>query len=226
MGDLQRMTQFKDKSQQHIHNINVGLFNYPVLMAADVLVYKATKVPVGEDQVQHLELSREICRKFNSRFGDIFPEPAPILSQAQRILGLDGKAKMSKSMNNYISLDMDAETLWNHLRGAFTDPQRLRKSDPGRPEICNIFTLHGFFTPEEKRREIERDCRSARLGCFDCKKILTDNIVAHLTPIQERKRQWQNRLSDVKDILTGGADRSRKVASETLAEVRQAMGLR
>ncbi|MDP7126760.1 MAG: tryptophan--tRNA ligase, partial [Candidatus Marinimicrobia bacterium] len=138
MGHLERMTQFKDKAGQNEKNVNVGLFDYPVLQTADILLYKGSAVPVGDDQVQHIELSREIARKFNSRYGKLFPEPQHILSNAPRIMGLDGKNKMSKSMNNYISLIEDPEAIWKKLSRAVTDENRKRRDDPGNPDICNV----------------------------------------------------------------------------------------
>lgn len=225
MGELQRMTQFKDKAEQHKHNVNTALFTYPVLMAADVLAYKATLVPVGDDQVQHLELARDIARRFNQRFGEVFPEPMPRLSKAPRIMGLDGAAKMSKSKGNTIALSESAETAWNKLKRAFTDPQRLRRTDLGRPEVCNIFTMHKAITPDEKVAEIDRECRVAGIGCGDCKKLLFDNLMTELGPIQESLRSWRSRPEDVRDILREGADRCRTIAETTLVEVRRHMGL-
>jgi len=145
IGELERMTQFKDKARQHRENINMGLMDYPVLQAADILIYKAGYVPVGEDQVQHIELSREVARKFNNRFSPLFPEPQAILSHAPRILGVDGINKMSKSMNNYIGILEDKDIIWEKLRTAVTDVNRVRRKDPGNPELCNIYTIIGHF---------------------------------------------------------------------------------
>lgn len=225
MGELQRMTQFKDKAEQHKHNINAALFTYPVLMAADVLAYKATLVPVGDDQVQHLELARDIARRFNQRFGEVFPEPAPRLSKAPRIMGLDGAAKMSKTKGNTIALGDAPDVVWNKLKRAFTDPQRLRRSDPGRPEVCNIFAMHRVLTPPEVVEGIDRDCRTAAIGCGDCKKLLNDNMMAELGPIQEKTAYWNARPDEVRAILREGAERCRVTAEATLTEVREAMGL-
>ena len=142
MGELNRMTQFKEKSEEHKQNVNAGLFTYPILMAADVLLYKATVIPVGDDQVQHLELAREVARRFDARFGEVFPEPKPVLSTTPRIMGLDGKTKMSKTRGNTIDIFDPPAVIEKKLKTAFTDPQKLRKGDPGRPEICNVFTMH------------------------------------------------------------------------------------
>ncbi len=225
MGELQRMTQFKDKAEQHKNNVNAALFTYPVLMAADVLVYKATLVPVGDDQVQHLELARDVARRFNQRFGEIFPEPTPRLSKAPRIMGLDGAAKMSKTKGNTIALSDAPDVVWNKLKRAFTDPQRLRRTDPGRPEVCNIFTMHQAITPPETVAQIDRDCRSAAIGCGDCKKIFFDNVMNELGPIQERMRAWSAQPDEVRAILRDGAERCRAIAESTMSEVRQCMGL-
>jgi len=226
MGELGRMTQFKEKSKQHQDNINVGLFDYPVLQAADILLYKADRVPVGEDQVQHIELSREIARKFNLRFGEIFPEPQAILSPTPRVLGLDGKAKMSKSMNNYIGVVEDPKSIRSKLATAVTDENRKRRTDPGNPDICNLFTLHKSFSRQEQIDMVDMECRRAGIGCVDCKKILADNMIEELTPIRERCQALQNEPDRVRDVLERGADRCKKIATETIDEVRRAMGLR
>ncbi len=226
IGDLNRMTQFKDKSEQHQHNVNAGLFTYPILMAADILVYKATAVPVGEDQVQHLELSREICRRFNRRYGAIFPEPKALLTKTSRIMGLDGKTKMSKSQGNSIDLFDAPKKVEKKLKSAFTDETKLRLGDPGRPEVCNVFTIHTALTDLRGVQEIEADCRSGALGCGDCKKRLTEAVNRELAPIQERAAQLRNNPKRVLEILGDGAGVARGIATETLREVRDAMGLR
>ncbi len=226
MGELQRMTQFKDKSEQHRHNVNAGLFTYPVLMATDILLYRASLVPVGDDQVQHLELSRDIARRFNQRFkARVFPEPKPRLSKASRIMGLDGQAKMAKSKGNTIALSEDERSIGKKLKGAYTDPQRLRREDPGRPEVCNIFTIHQAVSPEETVKEIDRQCRSAGIGCGDCKKILQENLMTELRPVQDRLQEYRKRPDEVWDILREGANRCRPWAEETMSDVRRCMGL-
>jgi tryptophanyl-tRNA synthetase len=225
MGDLQRMTQFKDKSDQHKQNVNAGLFTYPVLMAADILVYRAQVVPVGDDQVQHLELAREITRKFNARFGPVFPEPQPRLSRTPRILGLDGKAKMSKSLNNTISLLDPPETIRKKLKGAFTDPQKLKRNDPGRPEICNVFTMHTALSAPARVAEIEVNCRSGALGCGDCKQMLGDAMIAELEPIRDKTLELRAEPKRVLQVLRDGGARARGAAETTMKDVRAAMGL-
>jgi tryptophanyl-tRNA synthetase len=186
MGDLQRMTQFKEKSAEKEH-VLVGLFTYPVLMSADILLYKATVVPVGEDQVQHIELTRDTARRYNHRFGNVFPEPKPRLSHAPRIMGLDGQTKMSKSRGNTIGLFEDKDSFWNKLRGAFTDPQRLRRSDPGRPEVCNIYTMHKAISTPEQVELTYKECTTAQRGCIDCKKILQENFERELVPLRTKR---------------------------------------
>lgn len=225
IGHLERMTQFKDKAARHRENVNAGLFAYPVLQAADILLYKAEIVPVGEDQVQHLELSREIARKFNGRYGDIFPEPKELLSDAPRVMGLDAENKMSKSMNNYIGLTESPEVIWKKLSVAVTDPARKKRSDPGTPEICNIYHLHKYFSSNEEIDWSANGCRTAGIGCLECKKVLSDNIVQELAPIREKARELENDPSYVHDVLRRGAERCRELAQETMREVRSSMGL-
>jgi tryptophanyl-tRNA synthetase len=218
------MTQFKEKSEGREHTL-VGLFTYPVLMSADILLYKATVVPVGEDQVQHIELARETARRFNHRFGPVFPEPKSRLSSAPRIMGLDGQSKMSKSKGNTLGLFEDREAFWNKLRGAFTDPQRLRRSDPGRPEICNIYTMHkAVSTPEEVALTYE-ECTTARRGCVDCKKVLMESLDRELVPLRVRRAEIESHPERLREALGDGASKARKIAEETLREVRPAMGL-
>ncbi len=226
MGILERMTQFKDKARQNEKNINVGLFDYPVLQTADILLYKGCAVPIGEDQVQHVELSREIARKFNTRYGELFPEPQHILSNAPRIMGLDGKNKMSKSMNNYISLTEEPEAIWKRLSRAVTDENRKRRDDPGNPDICNVFTLHKYFSTGSELERINNECRSAEIGCVDCKKILSDNMIKELEPVREKSLELINNPGLVTDALNTGAQKCQKIAKETMSEVRSLMGLR
>lgn len=226
IGELERMTQFKDKSSR-FESVPAGLLNYPVLMAADILLYRADLVPVGEDQVQHLELTREICRKWNQEFAggaQFFPEPQPLLSEAKRIVGLDGQAKMSKSLGNTIGLLDPPEEIWNKLRPAKTDPARLRRQDPGNPDVCNIYSLHKYFSPPETVTLVADNCRSAGWGCIDCKKVLAGNINAALTPIRERAAELTARPEQVVELLGAGAGKARQLAGETMREVRDRMG--
>jgi len=224
LGELERQTQFKDKAQRQ-ESVAMGLLAYPVLQAADVLLYKASLVPVGEDQVQHLELMREIARRWNARYGrDFFPEPQPLLTRTKRVLGLDGKAKMSKSLGNTIGLFESPEAIWEKLRPAATDPARKTRKDPGTPEICNIFTLHQGFSPPDTVEEVAQKCRTAGWGCLDCKRVLADNMIKTLAPIRERAAKFKLNPMGVREWLRAGADKARSLAQRTIAEVRDKMG--
>ena len=226
IGELERMTQFKEKGRQHRDNINVGLLSYPVLQAADILIYKANHVPVGEDQIQHVELCREIARKFNARYGDVFPEPKVILSSAPRILGLDGKSKMSKSMNNYIGLLEPPEAIWEKLRTAATCEHRQRRTDPGHPEHCNIFTMHQAFSKPDQIESIDHTCRTAGIGCIECKKILFENLMKELEPIQRRVKEMNEKPEYIADVLRTGARRCKSVVEKVMDEVREKIGVK
>lgn len=228
LGELERMTQFKDKAQR-LESVPAGLLSYPVLQAADILLYRADVVPVGEDQLQHLELTREIARKWNQLFAPAdtpyFPEPQGQLTKARRIVGLDGQAKMSKSLGNTIGLTETPEEIWAKLRPAITDPARVKKSDPGNPDNCKaIYELHKHFSPPETLTEVEQKCRSAGWGCLDCKRVLADNMNTALAPIRERAAELKARPGDVTALLADGAARARAIARETMREVRDRMG--
>jgi tryptophanyl-tRNA synthetase len=227
MGDLGRMTQFKEKGEGKDF-VGVGLFTYPVLMSADILLYKATVVPVGEDQLQHLELARETVRRFNHRFPgldgtDVFVEPKVRLSAAPRIMGLDGESKMSKSKGNTIGLFEDPKPFWEKLKKAYTDPQRLRLSDPGRPEICNVFTMHKAISPKETQDEVVANCTGAKWGCVACKQVLFDNFQKELVPLRTKREQLS--IDHVRQAMGDGAAKARRIAVETMKEVRAVMGL-
>jgi tryptophanyl-tRNA synthetase len=224
LGELERQTQFKEKSQRQ-ESIAAGLLNYPILQAADVLLYKGRLVPVGEDQVQHLELMREISRRWNARFGEgYFPEPQPLLTKSKRVLGLDGQTKMSKSLGNTIGLFDSPETIWNKLRPAATDPARKTRKDPGNPDLCNIFTIHQGFSPPATQADVAQKCRTAGWGCLDCKRVLADNIIAALTPIRERADALKREPQGLIDRLRAGAAKARALATVTISEVRDRMG--
>jgi tryptophanyl-tRNA synthetase len=227
MGLLSRMTQFKEKSKQHEANVNVGLFDYPVLQASDILLYKGEAVPVGEDQVQHVELTRDIARKFNLRYGETFPEPAAVVpKEGARIMGLDGQGKMSKSLNNYIGLLEPSEKVWDKLRPAVTDPARKLRTDKGTPEVCNIYTLHRSFSPPDVQEWAAEGCRTAGIGCIDCKKALHGEMMKTLEPIQDKAQELQKQPDQVRDVLEDGAKKAREIAVKTMEEVRERMGLR
>jgi len=224
LGELERMTQYKDKAARQ-ESVLAGLLNYPILQAADILLYHAVGVPVGEDQVQHIELTREIARKWNARFGEYFPEPEAIVGKVRRVLGLDGQAKMSKSIGNTIGILESADEIWEKIRVALTDPQRKRRDDPGNPNVCNIFSLHRHFSSEADIAWADEGCRSAGIGCIDCKRRLTENIVESLRPIRERAMQLRQQPDYVLEVLRDGAERARTVSRDTMAEVRRRMGL-
>jgi tryptophanyl-tRNA synthetase len=241
LGELERQTQFKDKASRE-QSVTAGLLNYPVLQAADILLYRAELVPVGEDQVQHLELSREIARKWNSRFDTplvarkagtskkeeapgFFPEPKALLTPARRIMGLDGQAKMSKSLGNTIDLLESPQSIWEKLRPAVTDPKRVRRSDPGTPEVCNIYHLHKAFSPAATVEHVAVQCRTAGWGCIDCKKVLAESIEKELVPIRNRAKEIAANPKRVVDVLAAGADHARSVARQTMGEVKTKMGL-
>jgi tryptophanyl-tRNA synthetase len=224
-GELSRQTQFKDKSERNPDQVNAGLFSYPVLQAADILLYGAHRVPVGEDQRQHLELAREIVRKWNARFGETFVEPQPLFSTTPKILGLDGQAKMSKSIGNTIGLREPEKVVWDKLRVAATDPARVRRTDPGDPNKCNIFTLHKFFSDAERQGVVVQGCTTAGIGCIDCKKMLFEGLKADLDRMREAREKLQAVPGRVDEILAAGAQRARAVAQETIKVVRERLGL-
>ncbi len=226
LGELERMTQFKDKAQQHRRNVNVGLLDYPVLQAADILLYKGEVVPVGEDQVQHVEFTREIARYFNGRYGDTFPECEAKLTATPRVAGLDGDSKMSKSKGNFIGLMEGRDEIWAKVGPAKTDPARVRRSDPGTPEKCNIFSYHRLATPEpELSGTVAQGCRTAGIGCIDCKKIFLKHLLEVLDPIRERYLSLRARPAEVRALLDFHGRHCRGVAAATMLEVREKMGL-
>lgn len=221
---LMRVPTFKEKVKMQPDNVNYGLLGYPVLMTADIILYKAEFVPVGEDQLPHLELAREIVRRFNSLYGDTFPEPKPKLTTAPMIVGLDGAQKMSKQLNNHIELAATAEETRQRIMTAYTDPTRLRKTDPGHPDTCNVFHLHQAFFPD-KAREVPDECRSARMGCVQCKNMLAEEINSVLAPLRERRQELESKPDYVDDVLSEGARRARALARQTMIEVRERMNL-
>jgi tryptophanyl-tRNA synthetase len=227
LGELERQTQYKDKSARQ-ESVITGVLTYPVLQAADILLYHATRIPVGEDQVQHLELSREISRRWNARFAadePYFPEPQPLLTPVRRLMGLDGQAKMSKSLNNTIGLLESREEIWEKLRPAVTDPARIRKTDAGNPDVCNIYSLHRAFSDVATQETVAANCRSAAWGCIDCKKVLASSMEDVLVPIRGRAAEINATPSFVTDVLNEGAKRARTTAQQTMREVYDRMGL-
>ncbi len=224
LGWLLRVPTFKEKIKLQPQNVNYGLVGYPVLMTADIVLYKADTVPVGEDQLPHLELSREIARRFNSIFGDTFPEPEAKLTSFPMILGLDGKQKMSKQLGNDIEISLSPEETIARVKTAVTDPARRFRHDPGHPEICNVYSLHKYFTPL-KLEEMASDCHSAKIGCVDCKMLLANEINAMLQPFREKRRELADKPDYIRDVLADGAKRASVIAGETLQEAKEKMGL-
>ena len=220
---LERNPTLKDQIRDlHIDYVTFGHFGYPVLQGADILLYKGEFVPVGEDQVPHVEISREIARKFNNQYGEVFPEPEPLLTKFSRLPGLDGNAKMSKSLGNTILISDDTETIKNKLKKAVTDPNKIRKGDPGNPDICLVFAYHKKFNSEQVS-EIESGCRSGALGCVDCKMNCAAKISAFFEPVRAMRPHYENNLSEVKDILHEGERKARLVAEETMKQVHNKM---
>jgi tryptophanyl-tRNA synthetase len=252
LGELERQTQFKEKASRE-ESVPAGLLNYPVLQAADILLYRAELVPVGEDQVQHLELSREIARKWNARFdlrappakgasgakpvpaaardsspsapGGFFPEPKALLTPTRRVMGLDGQAKMSKSLGNTVDLLEDPASVWEKLKPAVTDPKRVRRTDPGTPEVCNIYHLHKAFSSLATVEHVAVQCRTAGWGCIDCKKVLHESMEKELAPIRARAKDIAANPKKLKDDLAAGAEHARTEAQKTMREVKKKMGL-
>src|ERR1700692_2836891 len=250
LGELERQTQFKEKASRE-ESVPAGLLNYPVLQAADILLYRAELVPVGEDQMQHLELSREIARKWNARFdvraptakhasgvkpvpardgsasapGGFFPEPKALLTPTRRVMGLDGQAKMSKSLGNTVDLLEDPAAIWEKLKPAVTDPKRVRRTDPGTPEVCNIYHLHKAFSPPATVEHVAVQCRTAGWGCLDCKKVLHESMEKELAPIRARATEIAANPKKMKSDLAAGVEHARSEAGKTMKEVKQKMGL-
>lgn len=222
---LERNPTLKDQVRDlNIENIIYGHLGYPILQSADILLYKGEAVPVGEDQVPHVEITREIARKFNKQYGFVFREPKPLLTKFSRLVGLDGDAKMSKSLNNTILLSDEPETVEQKLKKAKTDPEKIRRNDPGRPEICLVFSYHKKFNPDEVN-EIESGCRSGELGCVDCKLKCSAKINEFLIPILESRKNYESDLNTVKDIIADGERRAKVTAERTMNDVRSVMNL-
>jgi tryptophanyl-tRNA synthetase len=219
---LERNPTYKDKRQQGVDN-SAGLLNYPVLQTADIVLYKATHVPVGKDQAAHLEISREIVRAFNNRYGPIFPEPQAVFTEAPVVIGTDGVAKMSKSANNTIPIFAEPDEIRRLVMSMVTDTQRIKRSDPGRPEICNVCQLHRFFGGDYL--QIWHGERTAQTGCVDTKKLLAERIIEHFRPMREKRLQLAADAGVVEEILAAGAARVRPLAEQTMRDVREVVGI-
>ena len=223
---LERNPTYKEQIKELVEkDLNTyGFLGYPVLQAADILIYKANFVPVGVDQLPHVEITREIARRFNYLYKEVFPIPEPILTEMPKILGIDGR-KMSKSYHNAIYLSDPPKVIREKTLQMFTDKTRLRKTDPGHPDICNVFSFHKLYTLAEKVNQIEEDCKKALIGCVECKKLLAENLIKGLAPIQEKRSYYQEHLEELKDIIDAGIKKARSVATTTLEEAKEAIGI-
>jgi tryptophanyl-tRNA synthetase len=221
---LLRVPTFKEKVRTQPDNVNYGLVGYPVLMTADIALYKGEIVPVGEDQLPHLELAREIVRRFNSLYGFVFPEPQAKLTSSPSVLGLDGVQKMSKSYNNHVDIGASPREILERVMAGVTDPARRYRSDPGHPDICNVFRLHQFFSPA-RVDEIALECRRAGIGCVDCKKLLAQDIASALEPFREKRAILASKRNYVAEVLAEGDNRAEAIARETMREVKEKMKL-
>lgn len=223
---LERNPTLKDQLRDlNMENVSYGHLGYPVLQAADILLYKGEVVPVGEDQLPHVEITRELARRFNLQYGNVFPEPEPKLTKFSRLPGLDGVAKMSKSLNNALYLSDEPETVKAKMKKAVTDPLKVRRGDPGRPEVCVVYMYHQRFSPAEEVLEVETGCRSGALGCVDCKMKAAARINEMLAPILERRKHYENNTAEVEQILHSGEARARAVAQATMNDVHEKMNL-
>ena len=226
LGKLTDLPTFKEKVRQQPHNINYGLVGYPVLMTADIALYKADFVPVGVDQAPHLEFAREVVRSFNFRYStDVLIEPQMKNTETPKVLGTDGKRKMSKSLNNHIELAATPQETMERVMTMLTDPQRVRRSDPGNPDVCNVFSMHKIFSKEEEIAMINLECRRAGIGCVDCKKIYSKNLNTYLEPFRARRAESASDPDHVWDVLQDGAKRAKQIAEQTMKEVRSAVEL-
>ena len=215
--------QLKELTQKDIYTY--GFLGYPVLQAADILMYKANGVPVGEDQAPHVELTREIARRFNGLYNsEVFPEPATLLAPTSKILGID-RRKMSKSYNNAIFLTDSDDEIYSKTEQMITDPQRARRSDPGNPDICNLFSFHEIYSPAPTVEDINMDCRAAKIGCVECKKIMAKNLCQAMAPIRDKRRELESDMKKVRDIIKDGNNRAQSIARKTMSEVREAVGI-
>ena len=226
LGKLTDLPTFKDKVRENPNNINYGLVGYPVLMAADILLYGTDFVPVGIDQAPHLEFTREVVRSFNYRYGKpVLKEPQMKATSVPKVLGIDGVQKMSKSLNNHIELAATPEETTQRVMQMVTDPARVRRSDPGNPDVCNVFSLHKIFSPQADVDMVNVECRRAGIGCVDCKKLLAKNLNAHLEPFRARRTDLDKNPAYIWDVLDDGARRANVLAEETMVSVRNAIGL-
>src|SRR5215210_4223161 len=225
-GKLTDLPTFKDKVRQQPENVNYGLVGYPVLMTADIVLYKTDVVPVGIDQAPHLEFAREIVRSFNYRYNTkVLIDPQVKHTEIKKVLGIDGKEKMSKSLNNHIELASTPEETTARVREMVTDPARMKRTDPGNPDVCNVYTMHKIFSPQTDVDMVNVECRRAGIGCVDCKKLFAKNLNSHLEPFRAKRAELESQPTYVQDVLEDGAKRARVIAQKTMEEVREAMAL-
>ena len=226
LGKLTELPTFKEKIKQQPKNVNYGLVGYPVLMASDIVLYKANAVPVGVDQAPHLEFTREIVRSFNYRYNtNVLIEPEMKVTKVPKVIGIDGVQKMSKSLDNHIELASTPEETQKRVMMMMTDPQRKLRSDPGDPDVCNVFSFHKIFSSKEDVDMVNVECRKAGIGCVECKKLLAKNLNNYLSPLRERRAELAKKPDDVWNVLYDGADRARVIADQTIREVHEAIGL-
>lgn len=226
LGKLTDLPTFKEKARQQPHNINYGLVGYPVLMAADIAIYKADVVPVGVDQAPHIEFTREVVRSFNYRYkSNVLIEPQMKATEYPKVLGIDGQQKMSKSLNNHIELASTPEETTVRVMQMVTDPQRLRRSDPGNPDVCNVFSLHKIFSLIDEIGTIDVECRRAGIGCVQCKQKLARNLNQNLEPFRSLRSELAGEPDHVWDVLSNGQQRASIIAKQTIREVKDAIGL-
>lgn len=226
MGKLTDLPTFKEKLAQQPENANYGLLGYPVLMTADIVLYKTDIVPVGIDQAPHLEFAREIVRSFNYRYNTkVLIEPQVKHTEILKVLGIDGKAKMSKSLNNHIELASTPEETTARVKDMVTDPARIKRTDPGDPDVCNVFSMHKIFSSKDEIEMVNVECRRAGIGCVGCKKLFAKNLNAHLEPFRAKRAELASKPDFVSAVLNDGAKRARTIAQTTMAEVREAMQL-
>jgi tryptophanyl-tRNA synthetase len=225
-GKLTDLPTFKEKVRQQPENVNYGLLGYPVLMTADIVLYKTDVVPVGIDQAPHLEFAREIVRSFNYRYNTkVLIEPQVKHTEIKKVIGIDGKDKMSKSLNNHIELASTPEETTARVREMVTDPARVRRTDPGNPDVCNVYTMHKIFSTSADIDMVNVECRRAGIGCVDCKKLLAANLNTHLEPFRDRREEFASKPGYVQEVLDTGAKRARIIAEKTMEEVREAIQL-
>ena len=226
LGKLTDLPTFKEKVAQQPENVNYGLLGYPVLMTADIVLYKTDLVPVGVDQAPHVEFAREIVRSFNYRYNTkVLVEPQVKHTEVPKVIGIDGKAKMSKSLNNHIELAATPEETTARVREMVTDPARIKRTDPGNPDVCNVYSMHKIFSPQADVDMVNVECRRAGIGCVDCKKLLAKNLNAHLEPFRAKRAEFASRPGYVTDVLNDGAKRACVIAEQTMQEVREAIQL-